>query len=248
MKRLMQNMFMFIGIFVVVFLFVHISFGGLKIINNEKEIFNYNPIVTFQSDGIGAILENVTKMKKDFTASKELEKKLISQTVGILMVGDGIGTCSGTVIYEDEKNHYVLTAKHCIGVTEEMYVEQNKVLFITTSVHDDLALLVIDGKIPNKTVAIMAEKDAVIGDEVHHVAYPNGIMYSKSGKVSRNTNDWQFYDFKAIGGCSGGGVFNENGDLIGALWGGFRFPEEEAPLKSISEPLKDIKAFFTVLD
>ena len=207
-----------------------------------------NSYISKLNGSVGAILEHQVSVfsvnnKPEFTASPELEKKLIDQTVSILMFGDGMGSCSGTVIYEDTKSHYVLTAKHCVNVTEEMYVEHIGVSYIITSVSDDLALLVTENKIPNKKVAVISYWDAFINDEVHHLSYPGAIMYKASGKVTRYTNDHQYLDFQAIGGCSGGGIFNSDGELISVLWGGYRNPKKESPLKTVAEPLKDVRSF-----
>ncbi|KKL87689.1 hypothetical protein LCGC14_1932230, partial [marine sediment metagenome] len=83
----------------------------------------------YAESSVGSILEGFFQTKKEpvFTASEELTKTLIDQSVTVLLLDKG--SCSGTVIYEDERNHYVLTAKHCIAVTEEMYVEHEKVLY-----------------------------------------------------------------------------------------------------------------------
>lgn len=178
-----------------------------------------------------------------YTASGELNAIYLSQTVEIVSFGRGMGRCSGTVIHEDLDNHYVLTAKHCVDVTEEMYVEDIKVSHIITSIEDDLAVLALDGKIDKKSVAKMAYIDANIDEVVHHVAYPNGIIYKASGKITRENNDWQFVNFKSIGGCSGGGVFNNRGSLIGVLWGGYPMAPKDAPIKSIIEPIEDVRMF-----
>ena len=196
----------------------------------------------------GSILEGKIKEKEEFTASKELEEKLLNQTVSIVMVDRGIGSCSGTIIGEHKGDHYVLTAKHCIDVTEEMYVEHNKVLFIITSVDDDLAIIVVDGKIPKKSIAVLADFESWRDDIVHHVAYPTGIIYKRSGRVTRITKDWHWFDFEAIGGCSGGGVFNEDGELVSVLWGGYSNFKEEQPIKSVGEPLSDIKRFLDTIN
>lgn len=88
---------------------------------------------SFATPGLVNIFDNIFEDNvPEYTASEELTEKLISQTVSITSFNEGISTCSGVVIYEDDKNHYVLTAKHCTDVTEEMYVEHNKVLYIVT--------------------------------------------------------------------------------------------------------------------
>jgi len=247
--KLFKEILVIIGVLTIGFLLYTILFTTITITNtNNDKSFIKKPLVTFQNENpIGTILEGTSKENKDYTASSELTKQLISQTVSIVMVDNGIGSCSGTIIAENEKNHYVLTAKHCIGINEEMYVEHNKVLYITTSIADDIALIIVDGKIPNKTVAKLAEQSANLGDTVHHVAYPSGIIYKRSGKVTRITNDWVWFNFKAIGGCSGGGIFNKKGELVSVLWGGFRYPKKDAPIKSVAEPLKDIKIFLSTI-
>ena len=69
------------------------------------------------------------------------------------------------------------------------------------------------------------------------------IVTSPSGKVSRYNSDWEFLDFKVISGCSGGGIFNEKGELVSVVWGGYLMTKKEAPLKSVAEKLEDIKKF-----
>ena len=222
-----------------------------KNILNSITIAIFSVLLTttsFADIGFKNIFKRIFKKDTpEYTASKELNKKLINQSVTILMVGKKLGRCSGTIIHEDKKNHYVLTAKHCIGITEEMYVEHNKVLYVITSPMDDLALITVDGKIPNKSIAIFANKEIELGEVVHHIGYPSGILYKASGKVTRFTDDWQWFDFKAISGCSGGGIFNENGELVSLLWGGYSHLKANAPLKTVAEPLKDIKIFLSFI-
>ena len=103
----------------------------------------------------------------EYTASEELDKKLINQTVSVVSFGRGMSGCSGTLIYENENKSYVLTAKHCINVTSEMYVEHKKVSYIITSTIDDLALLVVKEKIPNKSVSFISNKSNKVGDTVY---------------------------------------------------------------------------------
>lgn len=105
----------------------------------------------------------------------------------------------------------------------------------------------MDGKILNKTVTNLAKKEANLEDTVHYVGYPSGIIYKVSGKVTRITNDWQMLNFKAIPGCSGGGIFNEVGELVSLLFAGYRNVKIEAPIKTVAEPLKDIKIFLNLI-
>lgn len=154
----------------------------------------------------------------------------------------GSGRCSGTIIKENDNEHHVLTAKHCIDVDEEIYVENVEVKLVVSSPSDDLAYLILDGKIENKEPIELAETKTQLGDTIHHIGYPNFAMYTKSGEIIQITKDWQYANFKVIGGCSGGGIFNEESKLVGVLWGGFIFDAV-----SIFEPLDDIKTFLETI-
>ena len=242
-KKIFKRIKIFI-ILIIIFLFSYYSIIGLSnIIYNEISKINNMQL----SNEENFFTEIFDKDIPKYTASKELTEKLISQTVSVLTINNGIGSCSGTVIHEEENNHYILTAKHCIGVDEEIYVEFEEVLYVILSPSDDLALLIVDGKVPNKVVAGLKVTDMEIGETVHHIAYPNRIVYKTSGVVSRYTKDWQYLDFEVIPGCSGGGVFDENGSLVSVIWGGYKNPEPDDPIKSVSEPLKDIKDFLSLI-
>lgn len=173
---------------------------------------------------------------------ESLSQKLEEITVSIMSSGSGTGICSGTIIKESFNTTYVLTAKHCVGVTEDMRVENNKVSIIITSSTDDLAILYVEGKIPNKSVATIGLFDLEVGEIAYHVSYPNFEKYYRSGAMFRYNHDWQFLRFKAIGGCSGGGIFNDKAELVGVLWGGFNYN----PI-TIIEPLKDVIAFLELI-
>lgn len=167
-------------------------------------------------------------------------EQAISSTVSIFFLGNGIGRCSGVVVKETEDNTHILTAKHCINVSEENYVDNNLVTFIVTSPNDDLAYLIVDGQLENRTVATIGNQEAKIDETIYHIGYPDwdGKMYKANGPVNRKTNDWSWANLRSKGGCSGGGIFNEEGELVGILWGGLTFE----PV-TIFEPLRDIKIF-----
>lgn len=200
----------------------------------------------YAGNRIGVVKEKVPKKQHQiFSASKKLTKILINQSVTVLSINKG--NCSGTVIYENKGNHYVLTAKHCIDVTEEMYVEHNKVSYIITSTNDDLAVLVVEGTIPGKNIANLSKSESYIGETIHHIGYPNEVLYKSFGTVVRKSDDWVYYNLKILSGCSGGGVFNTKGELLGVIWGNFPFATKKAPRKSVGEPLYDIEKFLRLV-
>lgn len=170
---------------------------------------------------------------------EDIYDELAKHTVSILSVGLGFGLCSGVLLAEDDRYSYVLTAKHCLHVIEEMHVNHNKVKLVVGSTKDDLAILVVIGKIANKKPVKLAKYRELIDSKVYHLAYPNFKFeeYATSGTILRYTDDWGWTkDLIAKGGCSGGGIFNEDRELIGILWGRL----EDI---TVFEPITDIKDF-----
>ena len=194
----------------------------------------------------GLAMKKVDISNRNFyTGTERLKKKLENQSVRVVSFGRGMGTCSGVVIGKVESNHMVLTAKHCISLAEEFYIEHNKVLYVVVSPTDDLALVIVDGIVEGKTITNLAKEAAKLEDILHLIGYPAGNQYMSSGKVTRVGEDWNFTDLKSVGGTSGAGIFNVKGELIGILWGGYA--GSETPYASIYEPLEDIKAFLATV-
>lgn len=162
--------------------------------------------------------------------------------VSIFSIGDGMGFCSGVLLETTDSYSKVLTAKHCINVQEEMYVEQSVVKKIEVSTSDDLAL-VTTTPILNKLPVTLAEQDEPLFKIIFTLGYPDGEnLYIGVGYTLRNTSDWQWARMKVRPGCSGGGIYNENQELIGILWGGLGM-EGEKPGMAIFEPISDVKKF-----
>jgi len=179
--------------------------------------------------------------KPVYSGTQSLKKELEQITVEFFSVGDArLGSCSGTIINEVKGNHHVLTAKHCIHRTEEFYVDHKKARLIITSTTDDLAYVIVDGMIKNKKVAVLSKYTAYLDQEIHHLGYPEGHQYLSSGVVYRKTDRDHFAYLNSRGGCSGGGIFNNQSELTGVLWGGFDTYKEEIVLY---EPTSDIRDF-----
>jgi S1-C subfamily serine protease len=170
---------------------------------------------------------------------KNLLTKMESVSVSVFSLGDnGMGTCTGVVLTNESDSATVLTAKHCTGVFEEIYVEEELVDYVVESVDDDLAVLVLKTNIPNKVPVKLAKKNASLLQIVYNYGYPAFETHVSVGYVYRRTLDWYFMKIKVIPGCSGGGIFNENGELVGDVWGGFRTSDV-----AIMEPISDVKRF-----
>ena len=166
-------------------------------------------------------------------------KKLIdSKTVSIVTESQfSYGICTGVIIENKDGYAEVLTAKHC-GLSSDTVVDQYNIKSFIVSDLDDIALIILDTKIQNKTKADIFNGQLSIDDELYHVGYPALDMYFKHGKVRRILNSIILTDVEIISGCSGGGFFNKNGELVG-----IGIASIDAWKKSLIEPIKDINRF-----
>lgn len=173
----------------------------------------------------------------------EIIKATEIHAVGIFSIGEGLGFCSGVVIETTDTYSKVLTAKHCVSVEEEMYVETSAVKKIEVSTSDDIALLTTT-PIFTKVPVVMAEQNEPLYKLIFTLGYPDGEnLYIGFGYTLRNTKDWQWASMKVRHGCSGGGVYNEQKQLIGILWGGLNMEDSAKNGLAIFEPIEDVKKF-----
>ena len=169
---------------------------------------------------------------------KDLIMDIHNKSVTVFSIGSvGVGFCTGVVIKNESDLAYVLTAKHCIDVYEEVYVENNIVSQIIVSTDDDLALLITKKYIDDKTSAKLATKNSKWNNFVFHLGFPKSEVFIQAGITWIRSFDHQYYKLIAISGCSGGGIFNETSELVGILWGSI------GEGVAISEPISDVKRF-----
>lgn len=189
------------------------------------------------------LVEKIVNPEKVEEFAEEVRKEKISEavqkhTVSIFSLGQGLGFCSGVVIGQSDQYTYVVTCKHCVSPTEEVLVENTPADAIFTPMDDDLALIIIKGSVPGKIPASLAKSNPRYDEELIHIGYPAFELYESWGKVLRTSKDWQWASFNNRGGCSGGGVYNQNKELVGILWGRLAYD----PI-SIYEPINDVKIF-----
>jgi len=140
----------------------------------------------------------------------------ITSTVNVIMKDFGIySSCSGVVIKNTPNKSIVLTAKHCIGFEGEMYIDGLPVIASQSSLKSDLAYLVVNNFIPNKTPARLSNYIPKNGDKIIAVGYPGRLIYSSKGTIFTQSPIEQLANLTVKKGCSGGGVYNVNGELIG---------------------------------
>lgn len=176
----------------------------------------------------------------NFIPNESIVNQLEKYTVEIVSIDPELGRCTGVVIKETPTETYVITAKHCVYKTEEQYIETVKPSFVFVSAKDDLALFVVNGKIKNKEPVTLNMEEIKVDDHVYLLGYPywDKTPYTSDGKILRISDDWVWGLFKSIGGCSGGGIFNDKNELVGILWGGINTEGI-----TMLESNKDIKEF-----
>ena len=190
------------------------------------------------------INDNIDVATGDISNSYSYKKSAVS----IFMMGAFVGACSGTLIKVENGYSYVLTCKHCINVTEEMYVgryKENRVVAVMTASDDDLALLKVKGILEGTQTAKLAVFNVKIEDKLYFVGYPNLIFdeYRVQGRVLKYTEDWGWALMEIIPGCSGGGIFNSEQELVGTAWGAFGNISVFEPVEDIWKFLKEVEAF-----
>jgi len=168
--------------------------------------------------------------------AKKIDPK--NSSVCVVSIGKEIWSCTGVIIKETPQITKVLTAKHCVVDTEIIYVNNNLVIFTITSNNDDLALLYVEGKIEGKKPIIFAKKKSKLLKTIYHIGYPKCELYESQGLILETTKDSQYARMEIKPGCSGGGVFNKKGQLIGSIWAAsFKYNI------AVFEPISDIKKF-----
>lgn len=179
-------------------------------------------------------------------STSAIKKIAEHSTVHIFSIGNSMGTCTGILIENTNAYSVSLTAKHCVDVFEEVYVDDSLASYITVSANDDLAVVIADpvtSKIPAKLAKIRSRKS----DLVCHLGYPSTGDVFSCGQVTRVSKDWQFANFYTIPGCSGGGVFNKYGELTGVMWGYVEYSFIDKKGSAIFEPLQDVLEFLNTI-
>lgn len=153
--------------------------------------------------------------------------RLLSASV---LISNGFGQGSGTVIKKTDTEMYILTCYHVIEGADVVSVGYNKTdksgkvggmtIFagevVKIDIELDLALVktsVVDNEID---VVNLAETDPQKGDNVYTVGNPLGILRNISkGILSNKLDGFYITDALTTFGNSGGGLFNGKGELIG---------------------------------
>lgn len=158
-------------------------------------------------------------------------------------------SCSGVVVNGD----LVLTAEHCGCENNVEVLFRDGTSMSANGVYDppknsrDQVTVYQLTKSTTSSVAVGTKRPAR-GDEVRSVGYPGGKFSIVEGSVTSSSAKYLWTDFWILEGNSGGGLFNENGNLVGIASartglgdrpGSVFVPVEEihASLKAVSEEM-----------
>jgi len=206
------------------------------------QLDNGNNISQLLNGKILALGLDFQKMNKEIDKLVEETKTILDKTKYIdivdanrllnasVLIVNGFGEGSGTVIKKTDTEMYILTCYHVVEGTDVVSVGYNKtdktgriggmVIFagevIKTDIDNDLALVktfVVDN---NLEVVTLAKNEPKRGDTVYTVGNPLGIPRNISkGILSNKIDGFYITDALTTFGNSGGGLFNRDGELIG---------------------------------
>lgn len=184
---------------------------------------------------MGCLCSTKTETVRDLSrpSKKEFVESLEDKTIALTSInteGNMSAYCSGVWVGDDK----ILTAAHCVDTKDiTLYMTKNDVgkdiarLSIKVKVDEksDLALLISDPKsTPAHSIAVISKDKPYSGLQVFIEGHTTGMWWTYSeGVVSSNIRTY-FENNKvpaiqisapAWFGNSGGGAFNENGELVG---------------------------------
>jgi S1-C subfamily serine protease len=143
------------------------------------------------------------------------------------------------------KIHY-LTSSEVTEVGEEPSAVHLAKVIVDDSIHDVALIKVVGGAVPEHDYAQLATEMPAIGERIHivgHVrgfywSYVEGTVASYRGSLPMDDKGGPFLQLSApvYYGNSGGGVFDEDGDLVGIV--SFM---SSAPLTNFAIPVKRVR-------
>lgn len=208
-----------------------------KLINNPLHLFLATLII---------FLLSTTALTMEPSALSVATEKAKRSTVGILRPTNQRGTISGKPHFSVRGsgthigNGYILTARHAIEqqkggktiapdtihiITGDLH--ELKAYFVGINAFLDIALYHIEGlsELPSLGHATFASLESRSGDEVFTVGYPLGwgpaLSFGRVGNTNTFLDTIQSrliqIDLSACSGNSGGGLFNQQGLIIGVV-------------------------------
>ena len=173
------------------------------------------------------------KTTETLARQPSLEERYFDQSTSVVLISrDDGGLGSGFFI----GTHLIATANHVVEGQDvvDIYLKGRKkpIKGKVTQYSDDsdLALVEVATEQPNAYLSLSPRKQQV-GQKVYAIGHPKGLKWSMSsgiishvnrGNMTGGLNGFIQIDAPINGGCSGGPVFDMNGDVIGIVSYGIR--------------------------
>ena len=246
-------------------LYIMSKISSLKRIVLKEQKEKYNELKTIQEKNKKSSLKQLDSLIDDFNKNQEkinnrfkkeeslpyeYLKKVTVRLFRIKEIDDKIGWLgTGIIIKITEDFTYILTNRHVATIGTHVYVNKNgliyKVDILKNSAFNDLALVRMNGKFSDKEV-VRGFADHKIQEKIYSVGMylGNHFIYSEGTVAGVNIINDLLVNLPSANGCSGSGIFNSKGEVIGLLYGGYVirvFTSDTS--KAICVPTSVIKVF-----
>lgn len=171
-------------------------------------------IVISVSINTGANSLNLSSKITAFEKAQEINKYIMLRSVA---VDTHYGKCTGVVQINDKSaGATILTAKHCTDEKRWIEVEGQVPYTVVESQNYDLSVI-FTPYLENKKEVIISTDLPAIGDKIYHIGRQNESPLVVSGEYHWNEYFNHVVKIDADFGSSGGGLFNDKGELIGIV-------------------------------
>lgn len=148
------------------------------------------------------------------------------------------GRATGTIVAIKNNEAYILTNHHvCQAEADNCYMSLTgknlpkgliKLTFVKSGDYDkniDLELWKVDASLIGDKQVIKGIRANKIADKVFSVGHYLGkpFIYTEGVKAGED-NDGDIYNLPCVFGCSGSGIFNEDGEMVAVLYAGHIVP------------------------
>ena len=193
---------------------------------------------------IGCLISSTSYAEKtDFENYLVLKESSVS--VITVYTDESASSCTGIVIVKDEKKTGILTAKHCVtNKVKNVYIVSDYNYYhassYKTSKFYDVAYVEINTRLDKQNPIKIASRDAKRKSIVYFLGLLPTGEYFRPGIIGYKSITNVYIFSVALKGCSGAGIINTKGELVGILWGGFVMGDVEL---TVMTPIKKIRPF-----
>ena len=148
---------------------------------------------------------------------------LQESAVSLLIIRDDkVFSCSGIIITEDQNSVGILTAGHCFKGNTTRIIVNEEYVSTTFEIADnvDIGYVELNHSLLRYNPVKIAKANARKGDLVYYLGYPKLAEKYEVGIVTWYEIKNQYMYMVSTKGCSGAGIVNKKGYLVGILWGG----------------------------